>query len=158
MRVLRISRSALLFAAALALAGGCYSISPPQHASMGERSLSVTGYCKCGDCCGWERNWLLRPVNASGPQRGTRKAVGVTASGTRAKPGVISADTTRYPLGSVMYVPGYGYGRVEDRGSGVKGDHIEVYFNSHRQATAWGRQRLRVRVWSPEPAEDFARQ
>lgn len=147
----------LVLLAVLALAGGCQSIVPPRGASVAERSLVVTGYCKCGACCGWERNWWLRPVHASGPQRGERKAVGVTASGTRARPGVISADPARYPMGTVMYVPGYGYGRVEDRGSGVQGDHIEVYFKSHRQAECWGKQRLPVRVWS-EKGTDVARQ
>jgi 3D (Asp-Asp-Asp) domain-containing protein len=54
-------------------------------------------------------------------------------------------------MGTVMYVPGYGYGRVEDCGSGVKGDHIEVFFRTHGQALDWGRQRLNVSVWAPPP-------
>ena len=47
-----------------------------------------------------------------------------------------------------MYVPGYGYGRVEDRGGAIKGpDKIDVFFKSRKQALNWGRQQLRVRVW-----------
>jgi len=87
---------------------------------------------------------------------GTAQVVGVTASGTRARRGVISADTSRYPIGTVMYVPGYGYGRVEDRGGGIKNDHIEVFFSRHRDALEWGRQRLTVSVWLP-PAGAAAR-
>ena len=41
--------------------------------------MEVTGYCKCGKCCGWERNWRFQPVVAYGPQKGRPKAVGVTA-------------------------------------------------------------------------------
>jgi len=50
-------------------------------------ALEVTGYCKCGSCCGWKRNIWLQPVYASGPQAGERKKVGITACGTEAKPG-----------------------------------------------------------------------
>jgi 3D (Asp-Asp-Asp) domain-containing protein len=48
-----------------------------------------------------------------------------------------------------MYVKGYGYGRVEDRGGRIKGDHIDLYFHTHRQATQWGRKRVRVKIWYP---------
>ena len=54
-----------------------------------------------------------------------------------------------FPYGTVMYIEGYGYGRVEDTGSGLKGEHVEIFFRSHGAATEWGRQRLRARVWFP---------
>ena len=62
---------------------------------------------------------------------------------------MIAADTARYPFGTVMYVPGYGYGRVEDKGSAITGNHIDVFFKRHRDAVAWGRKNLRVKVWFP---------
>ena len=50
-----------------------------------------------------------------------------------------------------MYVPGYGYGRVEDRGKAIKGpSRIDIYFNKHKQALQWGRQNLAVKVWLPK--------
>ncbi len=52
-------------------------------------NMEITGYCKCGECCGWKRNWKFEPVVAYGPQKGRPKAVGVTASGTRADWGTI---------------------------------------------------------------------
>jgi 3D (Asp-Asp-Asp) domain-containing protein len=74
--------------------------------------------------------------------------VGITASGTKASPGTLAADTKHYPFGTVMYIPGYGYGRVEDRGSAIQGpDKVDVFFKSHKKALQWGRQRLRVRIW-----------
>jgi 3D (Asp-Asp-Asp) domain-containing protein len=109
--------------------------------------LIVTGYCPCGECCGWTRNWLLRPVVKAGPNKGKPKRVGITASGVRAQPGTIAADTRLYPFGTIMHVPGYGYGMVEDRGSAIKGRHIDLYFRSHRAAEQWGKQKLAVRVW-----------
>ena len=111
--------------------------------------MVVTGYCKCGKCCGWRRTWYGRPVVASGPNKGQRKKVGITASGTKGRVGTIAADTARYPFGTVMSVPGYGYGRVEDRGSAITGNHIDLFFKKHRHAVAWGRKTLRVKVWIP---------
>lgn len=111
--------------------------------------LEVTAYCPCGKCCNWHRNWLLQPVYSSGPLAGQRKRVGVTASGTLAQPGTIAADPAVFPFGTIMYVPGYGYGRVEDTGSHVKGQRIDVFFRRHSQAVRWGRQRLVVTVWRP---------
>jgi 3D (Asp-Asp-Asp) domain-containing protein len=84
---------------------------------------------------------------ASGSSKGARKKVGVTAAGTKAKPGTIAADTSVYPMGTVMYVPGYGYGRVEDRGGAIKGEKIDLYFKKHKDALTWGRQKVNVQVW-----------
>lgn len=64
--------------------------------------------------------------------------------------GTIAADTRYYPFGTKMYVPGYGWGRVEDRGSAIKGkDRIDLYFNSHNEALVWGRRKVRVQVQFP---------
>jgi len=109
--------------------------------------MLTTGYCPCRLCCGWRRNWLGRPVYVSGPLAGQHKDVGMTASGTKAQKGTIAADTTRYPFGTILYIPGYGCGRVEDRGADIKGDHIDLFFETHREAMAWGRRYLPVRIW-----------
>lgn len=89
----------------------------------------------------------MRPVYSAGPLKGKRKEVGVTASGTKAKHGTIAADISRYPYGTVMYIEGYGMGRVEDQGGAIKGEHIDLYFSTHREAQEWGRRVKKVRVW-----------
>jgi len=110
--------------------------------------IEATGYCSCGKCCGWKRNWLGRPVISSGRNRGKPKAVGITASGKKAKPGTLAADTRYYPIGTVFYIPGYGYGVVEDRGGDIKGRHrLDLYFKKHKQALKWGRKKLQVVVF-----------
>lgn len=138
----------------LAAVGGCYlrdarwsAVRPPQGQEPRTYILEVTGYCKCGDCCGWRRNWIGMPVIASGPQRGKRKQVGITASGAPAQRGTIAADTSLFPFNTVMYVPGYGYGVVEDRGGAIKGYRIDLYYPTHHAAEDWGRKRVRVQVW-----------
>ena len=137
----------LLLSLLVLILAGCCRIRPPTDVAPVERMLLTTGYCKCGTCCGWRRTWYGRPVYAYGPNKGKTKRIGITASGTRARKGTIAADTSRYPFGTVMYVAGYGYGRVEDRGARVKGDHIDLYFHTHKQAMQWGRKRVRVKVW-----------
>lgn len=134
--------------------GGCMMIpgtSPYARLSRGRPVvIETTAYCPCKQCCGWKRNWLFRPVIASGPNRGKPKAVGVTASGKKAKPGMIAADTRYYPFGTVLYVPGYGYGTVEDRGGDIQGpQRIDLFFKAHADALHWGRRRLAVVVFPP---------
>ncbi len=117
---------------------------PPETVSM-----ETTGYCACGKCCGWKRNWKFQPVVAYGPNEGQPKKVGITAAGTMADWGTIAADTRYYPFGTIMYVPDYGWGRVEDIGGAIKGMHIDLFFPSHRQALKWGREWKEVKIWKP---------
>ena len=125
------------------------SVRVPRKTPDREITMRVTGYCPCRECCNWKRNWLFRPVIASGPQKGRPKKVGITASGKRAGPGTIAADARLFPFGTVMYVPGYGYGIVEDRGGAIRGHHIDLFYRSHAAAKKWGSKKLRVQVWYP---------
>jgi len=111
--------------------------------------MEVTGYCECGICCGWKRSWwrLGMPVFTSGPNKGKRKDVGMTASGVYAQRGTLAADTRYFPMGTVMFIPGYGWGKVEDRGGAIKGNKLDLFFDSHEEALEWGRQQVEVRVW-----------
>jgi hypothetical protein len=64
--------------------------------------------------------------------------------------GTIAADTKYYPFGTRMYVPDYGWGVVEDRGGAIKGpDRIDLFFDSHNDALAWGRKKVRVIIEYP---------
>jgi 3D (Asp-Asp-Asp) domain-containing protein len=144
---MKIIINALFVAALCVLMSGCAS------RGFGSRkefvTLEATGYCKCGECCGWRRNLLLQPVYAYGSMEGERKKVGVTASGTKAKKGTIAADTSVFPFGTKMKIPGYGSGVVEDRGGAIQGGKIDLFFKTHKQALEWGRQMVTVEVIRP---------
>jgi 3D (Asp-Asp-Asp) domain-containing protein len=71
---------------------------------------------------------------------------GTTATGTWTAPGTIAVDPRVIPLGSTLYVPGYGYGRARDTGSAIKGYRIDVWLSSCSRARSWGVRRLRIRV------------
>ncbi len=61
--------------------------------------------------------------------------------------GTIAADTNYYPFGTRMFVPGYGWGMVVDRGSAIKGpDRLDLFFSSHGEALDWGRRKVSVRI------------
>lgn len=85
----------------IALTGGCATIRPPAGVRPTEKKLLATAYCKCQKCCGWERSWFGGPVYSGGSQKGKRKKVGVTASGTRAKKGTVAADLSIYPFNTI---------------------------------------------------------
>ena len=134
---------------------GCRTFAGRQSVDgMAKRTVSmeVTGYDSGPESCNWKRNWYGRPVIASGPNKGKPKAVGITASGTRAHRGTAAADTKFYPFGTVLYVPGYGYATVEDRGGAIKGPHrLDLWFSSAREARQWGRKKnVQVTVFSKE--------
>lgn len=136
--------------AALAFSGGCLSTSMRPNARdfepAQEVSVVATGYCNCQKCCDWRYTWYGKPVTKSGRP----KKVGLTASGTRARHGTIAADTSVYPMGTIIEVPGYGFGRVEDRGGAIKGKRLDLWFRRHGDALKWGKQTVKVRVWIPK--------
>lgn len=80
--------------------------------------VTLTAYCPCVECCGEDN--------------------GITATGTQAQQGVtIAVDSSIIPLGSWVEIDGHTY-HAEDVGGGVCGNHIDVYYDSHEMASAFG--------------------
>jgi len=68
----------------------------------------------------------------------------------QAQDGTLAADTDYYPFGTRMYVPGYGWGRVEDRGVLIRGEErLDLFMRRHSQTEAWGRQHVMVTILPP---------
>ena len=131
-------------------------IRPPEGMNPVTMELKTTSYCHCHRCCSY--NWLLFiPYQKSGLLNYRIKHVGITSSGAMTRPGTLAADTSIYPYGTVMYIPGYGYGRVEDTGGAIKGQHIDLYRPNHWFARHWGVRSKRVKIWLPEhsPVEEM---
>lgn len=70
----------------------------------------------------------------------------ITAIGLHAGYGVVAVDPTVIPLGSRLYVEGYGYALAGDTGSRIKGLRIDLGFDTKRQALQYGRRTVRVFV------------
>ena len=93
--------------------------------------MRVTAYCPCPKCCG-------------------NYSDGVTASGHKISQGdlFVAADKM-YPFGTEMIIPGYNSGetvKVFDRGGVIRGNRLDVFFNSHQMALEWGVRNLDVKI------------
>ena len=53
-------------------------------------------------------------------------------------------------MGTIIEIPGYGFGRVEDRGGAIKGQRLDLWFRRHGDALKWGKKNVKVRVWIPK--------
>ena len=103
--------------------------------------FKATAYCSCEKCCGiWSKYNL-------------------TASGAVPEEGVtVAVDPKVIPLGSTVYVE-FCDGRVgeyiaQDTGSAIKGNKIDVYFESHEEAWNFGVQKVNVKVLEAKNEED----
>ena len=95
--------------------------------------MKVTAYCPCEKCCG-------------------SYADGITASGHKIQDGdtFVAADS-RYKFGTEMFIPEYNNStkvKVLDRRGAIKGNRLDVFFNTHQQALEWGVRYLDVEVLS----------
>jgi 3D (Asp-Asp-Asp) domain-containing protein len=72
---------------------------------------------------------------------------GRTASGLPVGPGVVAVDPAVIPLGTRMYVPGYGSAIAADVGSAVRGTIIDLWFPTTAQARAWGRRTVTITLY-----------
>ncbi|MEH7512871.1 3D domain-containing protein [Gottfriedia acidiceleris] len=75
---------------------------------------------------------------------------GITYSGVEVKRDLfstIAADLNVFPIGTVLFIPGYGYGVVADKGAAVKGNHLDLYYQTVGDVFEhWGKKKLAVYI------------
>ena len=106
--------------------------------------FEATAYCPCEKCCGkWAKN---RP-----------NGFVYTANGEVAKEGVtIAADWDVLPPGTEVEIEGIGTRKVQDRGGAIRGNRIDIYFETHEQALKFGVQEVQLRIIeNVEPKDEF---
>ena len=98
-------------------------------------TFTATAYCPCVKCCGiWSEDH---------PSRG-EDYVQKTRAGTIPEEGrTIAADWDVLPEGSEVILDGHTY-IVEDRGGAVKGNSIDIFFESHEAAVEFGVQEVEL--------------
>jgi 3D (Asp-Asp-Asp) domain-containing protein len=69
---------------------------------------------------------------------------GITASGRPAGHGIVAVDPSVIPLGTRLYIPGYGFAVAGDTGGAIRGSRIDLGFNSLRDALLFGRRAVTV--------------
>ncbi|WP_394138471.1 LysM peptidoglycan-binding domain-containing protein [Cytobacillus oceanisediminis] len=76
---------------------------------------------------------------------------GITYTGINLKKNpnakVISVDPKVIPLGSKVYVPGYGEAIAGDKGSAVRGNKIDVFIPNKQRALQWGSKTVTIKVY-----------
>lgn len=104
----------------------CIFVPKEAQPAYTEKEMVLTAYCSCAKCCG--------------------KSDGITASGTKAKQGrTIAVDPRYIPYGTEVVIDGVTY-IAEDCGGAIKGNRIDLFFDSHSEALNFGRQTKIVRV------------
>ena len=58
----------------------------------------------------------------------------------------IAVDPSFIPLGSKVYVEGYGYAIASDTGGAIKGNIIDLFLNSSSECWSWGRRPVTVLI------------
>jgi uncharacterized protein YabE (DUF348 family) len=59
---------------------------------------------------------------------------------------IIAVDPSVIPLGTKVYVEGYGYAIAADTGSAIKGHKIDVFFATKSEAYRWGRRTVKIKI------------
>lgn len=75
---------------------------------------------------------------------------GITYSGVKVKRDLFStvaADLNVFPIGTILFVPGYGFGVVADKGGAIKGNKVDLYYETVDDVyNQWGKQTLDVYI------------
>lgn len=71
----------------------------------------------------------------------------ITYSGTMVRRGVVAVDPRIIPLGTRMYIEGYGYAVAEDIGGAVKGSRIDVAMKTNDECYQWGVRDVKVYIF-----------
>ncbi|WP_301289878.1 3D domain-containing protein [Paenibacillus sp. 1781tsa1] len=112
-------------------------LAPRSEQVLGTQKVTATGYTAGVESTG------------KGPKH---PQYGITYSGVKVRRdketvSTIAADPKLFPMGSILYIPGYGYGIVADTGSAIKGNKIDLYFPTTKQVyKEWGKKDVEVQV------------
>ncbi|MGL5354282.1 MAG: 3D domain-containing protein [Clostridium sp.] len=71
---------------------------------------------------------------------GGRTATGTVPVSARGGRGTIAVDPRVIPLGSLVYVEGYGEAVAADTGGAIRGNIVDIYVDSDQEARNWGRR------------------
>lgn len=93
-----------------------------------------------------KNNYIIMKASAYTKSReeGTHK--GITKSGIQVSRGIVSVDPKTIPLGTKLYIEGYGHALAADTGGAIKNDRIDLYMDTKKEAFEFGRQDVKVYI------------
>lgn len=113
------------------------------QANEGEKTITTAS----GDVISYSRRMSVTATAYS-----CEGYTGTTATGTTARYGAIAVDPTVIPYGTRMYIVSddgayiYGYATAEDCGGAIKGNIIDLYFDTIAECYAFGRRSCTVYI------------
>ncbi|KUG04526.1 cell wall-binding protein [hydrocarbon metagenome] len=90
-------------------------------------TMTATGYCPCAKC---NYPFYDQPSYLGYPLRH----------------GIIATDPRVIPMGTRLYIPGYGEGIAADQGGAIKGNRLDLCFANHQQALNWGLKTVTITI------------
>lgn len=69
---------------------------------------------------------------------------GITAIGLRAREGIVAVDPRIIPLGTRLYIPGYGEALAADTGGWIKNNRIDLCYDTLEECYRYGRRKIKV--------------
>lgn len=114
----------------------------PQVVAVGTRGMTLASR-------GYFSGRRIVDMHATGYGPGAAcngKWAGRTASGLRPGHGVVAVDPRFIPLGTRLYIDGYGYAVAGDTGGAIKGNRIDLGYDTYSEALRFGRRRVKVLI------------
>jgi 3D (Asp-Asp-Asp) domain-containing protein len=129
--IIHIAPLAMMYDVGIAPLGALADTNAPEFRYVRQIRMQATAYCAC--------------VRCTGKQPDDRR-FGITASGRHVEHGIVAVDRTLIPLGTHLYVAGYGFAIAADVGGSIRGNRIDLYMYCHEEARQFGRRYLDVYV------------
>lgn len=89
----------------------------------------------------------MMEATAYDPSAGRRNPTFRTSSGLPARYGVVAVDPREIPIGTLLFVEGYGFAIAADTGSAVRGNRIDLCVPTRAEALRFGRRMVRVHIF-----------
>jgi len=89
-------------------------------------------------------NMIATGYSGSAAENGGRS--GRTATGLRIGHGVVAVDPKFIPLGTRLYIDGYGYAVAADTGGAIKGNRIDLAYDTRSAGNRVGRRKVVVHI------------
>ncbi|MEN6350463.1 MAG: 3D domain-containing protein [Syntrophomonas sp.] len=105
-----------------------------------EKAVSRGGYTRSGTismmATGYDDSW-----EANYPYYGAPSYMGLPLAR-----GIVATDPDVIPMGTRLYIEGYGEAIAADQGNAIKGNRIDLYFDSREEAMTWGMKTVNVTI------------
>lgn len=118
----------------------------PQLVAVGTKKVVRTLRTSRGEYRYTERRVMVATAYDPGPGSNGPRWTGFTYLGLKARYGIVAVDPRVIPLRTRLYIPGYGEALAGDTGGAIRGNRIDLCYNTYEEAIAFGRRKIEVYV------------